>query len=226
MVNERDPDYRAASEQMMEAIRAHQTVAGLPAIDEAILTVMRQLPRHEFVPPERLSWAYEDTPLAIGLGQTISQPFIVALMTHLLNVRPEDTILEVGTGSGYQAAVLAGLVKQVYSVERLATLADLALKRLRRLGIANVTVGVGDGYQGWARHAPFDGIMVTAAAPEIPSALVQQLKAGGRLVIPVGYPRQIQELQVLEKDAEGAIRLHKIMPVAFVPLIANSVLGN
>jgi len=158
-------------------------------------------------------------PLPIGCGQTISQPFIVALMTELLAPGPEDAVLEVGTGSGYQAAILARLVRQVYSLERIPELANVASQRLRELGVANVEVRTGDGIQGWEEHAPFDGIIVTAAAGEVPPVLVQQLKPGGRLVIPVGSPNRTQDLRVLDKDLQGMVRSRSVLPVVFVPLV-------
>jgi len=172
--------------------------------------------------PEELAYlAYANGPVAIGYGQTISQPYIVALMTDLLKTNADDVVLEVGTGSGYQAAVLAQLVKQVYSVEIVAALAQEAKARLHRLGYANVAVRSGDGYGGWNEHAPFDGIVVTAAAPSIPSPLIEQLKPGGRLVIPLGAPHARQILTVVSKDEKGATVEQELLPVAFVPLTGN-----
>ncbi len=162
--------------------------------------------------------AFAKGPVPIGHGQTISQPYIVALMTALLRPRRDAVILEIGTGSGYQAAVLARLVRHVYTIEIVPALAEAAAKRLSELGYANVTVRHGDGWHGWPEHAPFDGIVVTAASPAVPPALVAQLKPGARLVIPVGKPGCIQDLRVVEKAADGACRSRSVLPVAFVPL--------
>lgn len=202
----------------------HETArsTGLDELSERVIEAMAATPRHCFVLPEQQDWAYADMPLPIGRGQTISQPFIVALMTELLAPGPEDVVLEVGTGSGYQAAVLAHLVRQVYTLERIPELAELATQRLRELGVANVVVRADDGVQGWEEQAPFDGIIVTAAAAEVPPALVRQLKPGGRLVIPVGPPHRTQDLRVLEKDAQGVARSRSVLPVVFVPLIDGS----
>jgi protein-L-isoaspartate(D-aspartate) O-methyltransferase len=194
---------------------------GKESLDERVLAAMQRVPRHEFVPEELDYLAYANGPVAIGYGQTISQPYIVALMTDLLNTDADDTVLEVGTGSGYQAAVLSQLVKQVYSVEIVAALAQEAKTRLQRLGFGNVAVRSGDGYGGWKEYAPFDGIVVTAAAPVIPSPLVDQLKPGGRLVIPVGAPYDRQILTVVSKDEKGGVVEQELLPVAFVPLTGN-----
>ncbi|MEJ2565448.1 MAG: protein-L-isoaspartate(D-aspartate) O-methyltransferase [Gammaproteobacteria bacterium] len=191
---------------------------GKADIDPRVLAAMAAVPRHEFVPPGVISSAYENGPLPIGHGQTISQPYLVALMTDLLRTRPEYTILEVGTGSGFQTAVLSQLVGYVYSIELVRELADRAAARLRRLGYGHVETRWGDGYHGWPEHAPYDGIIVTAAVYEIPQPLIDQLKPGGRLIAPVGIRYQGQDLIVLEKDAQGRARRHKTLPVAFVPL--------
>lgn len=191
---------------------------GKDRIDERVLEAVRQVPRHEFVPDYEVGHAYANGPLPIGYGQTISQPFIVALMSDLLATQPHHVILEVGCGSGYQSAVLSRLVKQVYSIEIVAQLAREAGERLARLGCANVEVRQGDGYAGWPEHAPFDGIIVTAAAPEIPQPLIDQLKPGGRLVIPVGQPYGRQDLLLVEKNLTGEIHQRNMLPVAFVPL--------
>ena len=196
-------------------------MTGFYELSAGVLQAMATVPRHRFVTPEQRDWAYADMPLPIGLGQTISQPFIVALMTELLAPRPEDVVLEIGTGSGYQAAVLATLARQVYSLERIPELAAAAARRLQELGFANVAVRAADGCLGWEEHAPFDGIIVTAAAGEIPEALVRQLKPGGRLVIPVGLPHETQDLQVLEKDAQGRLQARSVLPVVFVPLVGS-----
>jgi protein-L-isoaspartate(D-aspartate) O-methyltransferase len=179
---------------------------------------MRDVPRHLFVPPEQQASAYEDRPLPIGHDQTISQPYIVALMTESVRPQPDDRALEIGTGSGYQAAVLSGLVAHVYSIEIVESLAREAEQRLRGLGYANVTVRAGDGYAGWPDEAPFDIIIVTAAPDHVPQPLVDQLRPGGRLVIPVGSIFTGQELQLLEKDDTGRVQTRHIAPVAFVPL--------
>jgi protein-L-isoaspartate(D-aspartate) O-methyltransferase len=177
------------------------------------------VPRHLFVRPEDAAYAYADAPRPIGCGQTISQPFIVALMTDLARVGPGDRVLEVGTGSGYQTAVLARLAAEVWSVESLEPLARAAGERLARLGYTNVHQRVGDGWDGWPEHAPYAAIVVTAAASELPQALVAQLAPGGRLVIPIGPAGREQELRLCEKDAAGALHSRAVLPVAFVPLV-------
>jgi protein-L-isoaspartate(D-aspartate) O-methyltransferase len=191
---------------------------GKDTLDARVLRAMATVPRHEFVPEESRAAAYYNGPLPIGCGQTISQPYIVALMTDLLDPQPDDVVLEIGTGSGYQAAILAQLVKQVYSVEIVAALARQSAERLQRLGVANVDVRHADGYLGWPEHGPYDGIIVTAAAPHIPQPLLDQLKPGARLVIPVGLPHSFQELMVAEKDADNNVNTRMILGVAFVPL--------
>ncbi|MFA7387668.1 MAG: protein-L-isoaspartate(D-aspartate) O-methyltransferase [Thiohalobacteraceae bacterium] len=193
-------------------------LTGKEAFAKRVMDAFERVPRQEFVPEDLRGRAYDDAPLPIGGGQTISQPYIVALMTDLLETQPDDIVLEVGTGSGYQAAILSGLVRQVYSIEVIEALATEARARLRRLGYANVEVRSGDGYNGWPEHAPFDGIIVTAAAPFIPEPLVEQLKPGGRLVIPVGVPYGEQDLMLVEKTPEGETRSRRILAVAFVPL--------
>jgi len=209
-------------ERMLRDIRQETQLTrswiGREELDARVLAAMEKVPRHEFVPKEFDYLAYDNGPLAIGHGQTISQPYIVALMTDLLQPRPEDTVLEVGTGSGYQAAVLSLLVKQVYSIEIVPALAQEAGERLRRLGYNNIEVKGGDGYQGWREHAPFDSVIVTAAAPVIPPPLLDQLKPGGRMVIPVGVPYGRQILCVVNKDEQGEIATTELLPVAFVPL--------
>lgn len=201
----------------MEVKLTHHLI-GRNALDECVMRAMKAVPRHEFVPEHLRYCAYDDGPASIGSGQTISQPFIVALMSDLLNTKATDTVLEIGTGSGYQAAVLASLVKQVYSIEIIEVLAANARDRLDRLGYKNLVVRTGDGYFGWPEHAPYDGIIVTAAAPEIPQALIGQLRVGARLVIPVGFPHSYQELMVVEKKANAVIETRKILGVRFVPL--------
>jgi len=183
-----------------------------------VLAAMRKVPRHEFVPEFARPHAYDDRPLPIGEGQTISQPYIVALMTDLARLKPGERVLEVGTGSGYQAAVLAEVGAEVYTIEILEPLARSAAARLKRLGYEKVEVKAGDGYLGWKEHAPFDAILVTAAAEPVPPPLIEQLKPGGRLVMPLGQPWETQVLVVIEKDASGKTRTRRIAPVVFVPL--------
>ena len=183
-----------------------------------VLRAMLDVPRHEFVPESLRSSAYEDGPLPIGLDQTISQPYIVALMTELADPKPEHRVLEVGTGSGYQAAVIARLVSQVYTIEIIPEHARSAAERLKRLGVKNVEVRAGNGYLGWPEHAPFDAILVTAGAMEIPPALAEQLKPGGRMIIPVGSGPADQILKVVEKRTSGRIETRDVLPVRFVPL--------
>jgi protein-L-isoaspartate(D-aspartate) O-methyltransferase len=187
-------------------------------LDNRVMEAMATVPRHEFVPTQERPHAYENRPLPIGYGQTISQPYIVALMTDLLKVGPNHRVLEVGTGSGYQAAILAELAAEVYTIEIIQELGEQARDRLRRLGYDKVTVRVGDGYYGWPQHAPFDGIIVTAAADHIPPPLIQQLKPGGRMVIPVGGPFMIQQLVLVEKEEDGKVKTRQVLPVRFVPL--------
>ncbi|MCA1440432.1 protein-L-isoaspartate(D-aspartate) O-methyltransferase [Ensifer sp. IC4062] len=207
---------------MIETIKSHARSApsavGRQGIDPAVLETMRKVPRHLFVPEEQRSAAYRDRPLPIGYGQTISQPFIVALMTDLINVGPGDVVLEVGTGSGYQAAVLSPRAAKVYSIEIIPELGKRAAARLAELRYGNVEVKVGDGYYGWPAHAPFDGILVTAAASHIPPPLVEQLAKGGRMVVPVGAPFATQFLMLVEKRQDGSITTRQLLPVGFVPL--------
>lgn len=184
--------------------------------DPRVLHVMREVPRHLFVDAAHQSQAYEDHPLPIAGNQTISQPYIVALMTELLDLQPGERVLEIGTGSGYQSAVLSRLARDVYSIEIVPELARVSSERLRELGFQNVTVREGDGYRGWPEHAPFDGIVVTAAPPRIPEPLLDQLAPGGRMVIPVGD--FFQELKVFSKDKNGKVTEKDILPVRFVPM--------
>jgi protein-L-isoaspartate(D-aspartate) O-methyltransferase len=183
-----------------------------------VIDALGKVPRHEFVLPTRQHQAYENRPLPIGYGQTISQPYIVAIMTDLLQLEPGDKVLEIGTGSGYQAAVAAELAKKVYSIEIIERLGRKAKKRLKQLGYDNVKVRLGDGYYGWKEHAPYDAIIVTAAASHIPPPLVRQLKRGGRMIIPVGSRFATQQLVLVEKDDKGELRTRQLMPVTFVPL--------
>jgi protein-L-isoaspartate(D-aspartate) O-methyltransferase len=186
--------------------------------DEAVIRSMRTVPREEFVPKKSVKYAYLNRPLPIGYGQTISQPYIVALMTQLLEVSEDDTVLEIGTGSGYQAAVLAEIVKTVHTIEIIRPLAESAAKRLDRLGYSNVKTYTGDGYFGLEEKSPFDAIIVTAASDHIPPSLIRQLKKGGRMCIPVGQPYYPQVLKLIVKDEKGEVTIHDILPVVFVPL--------
>jgi protein-L-isoaspartate(D-aspartate) O-methyltransferase len=190
--------------------------------DERVLAAMREVPRHLFVEESDWSLAYLDTPFPIGSGQTISQPYIVALMTELLQPESEHVVLEIGTGSGYQAAVLAELVARVYTIEIVPELGQRAGATLARLGYDKVTVRVGDGYQGWPEQAPFDRIIVTAAPETIPQRLVEQLKPGGRMVLPVGPQRGGQDLLIVEKDQDGNVVTTRSLPVRFVPMVRDN----
>ena len=218
--------YEPQRSRMLGGIAAHaretRLETGRGALSERVMAAMAQVPRHEFVPESEQRNAYADRPLPIGMGQTISQPFIVALMTDFMDVRPGDRVLEVGTGSGYQAAVLAQLAGTVYTVEIVEPLARQARDRFERLGYRNVVARTGDGYRGWPEYAPFDSIMVTAAPREVPQPLIDQLKPGGRLVVPVGGQAAGQSLLVVEKQADGTIKRRTVLAVRFVPLTDES----
>jgi len=192
---------------------------GLASMSPAVRTALSRVERQRLVPPAQQDLAYHNRPLPIGNGQTISQPYIVALSTDLIAPRPEHVVLEIGTGSGYQAAVLAETVKSVYSVERVEELGLRAAERLAAMGYRNVETRIGDGYAGWPEKSPFDAIVVTAAAPSVPPALVAQLKSGGRLVIPVGSDGGVQYLKVLTKRPDGGVDERVVLPVRFVPLV-------
>jgi protein-L-isoaspartate(D-aspartate) O-methyltransferase len=202
------------------AAMARETGAetGRPKFGDAVMAAMGKVPRHRFVPFLQEMFAYDNHPLPIGEGQTISQPYIVALMTDLLDPKPGDTVLEVGTGSGYQAAVLAELVAKVYTIEIVEPLGKRAMRLLGELGYRNVEVRIGDGYNGWHAAAPFDSIIVTAAPGEIPKPLIDQLKPGGRMVIPVGASHDVQQLLLVEKRPDGTATTKRTLPVRFVPL--------
>jgi protein-L-isoaspartate(D-aspartate) O-methyltransferase len=212
----REEECAAARHRMVEQIH------GRGVTDPAVLAALEAVPRHLFVAADRWAEAYADHPLPIGDGQTISQPYMVALMTSLLELRPGARVLEIGTGSGYQAAVLSRVAAEVYSIEILAPLAERSRRTLADLGVRNVHVLTGDGYQGWPGEGPFDGILVTAAPPSIPEPLLQQLKVGSRLVIPVGVPGAIQNLLVLTKRADGGFDRSNVMPVRFVPMTGEA----
>ncbi|HSL94747.1 MAG TPA: protein-L-isoaspartate(D-aspartate) O-methyltransferase [Thermoleophilia bacterium] len=201
-----------------------EQIAGRGLRDEAVLAALRAVPRHSFVPAGMEGEAYLDGPLPIGFGQTISQPYMVALMTALLGADARSRVLEVGAGSGYQTAVLAELVAQVWAVERVAELAEAARRRLRELGYDNVHLAVGDGTLGWEEHAPYDGILVAAAAEDVPAALLDQLVVGGRLVIPLGVPHRDQVLTVYRRGREG-FDVERHTPCRFVPLVSGGVEG-
>jgi protein-L-isoaspartate(D-aspartate) O-methyltransferase len=206
---------------MVDVIGMHAELSsdeiGKSELDKRVLAVMRDVPRHLFVPSPVAPAAYEDTPLPIGFNKTISQPFMVALMTDLLDPQPTDHVLAIGTGLGYQTAILARLVAQVWSVEVVEEFAESARERLKRLAVENVKIRVGDGSRGWAEHAPYDKVLVAAGAKEVPTALIAQLKPGGRLVMPLG-PAEDQRLSVVKKDAGDSLETRGIMPVRFSEL--------
>jgi protein-L-isoaspartate(D-aspartate) O-methyltransferase len=211
---------RAAMVAEVDAMYAEtRSETGLAAMSSAVRAALGKVERHRLVPPSQASAAYRNHPLPIGGGQTISQPYIVALSTDLLQPKPDDVVLDVGTGSGYQAAVLAEVVKQVYSIEIIESLGRAASRRLAEMGYRNIEVKIGDGYAGWPEKGPFDGIVVTAAAPSVPPALLAQLKPGGRMVIPVGGSGDIQYLKLIVKRADGGFDERKVLPVRFVPLV-------
>jgi protein-L-isoaspartate(D-aspartate) O-methyltransferase len=212
------PDFSHLRQRMLADI-AVRTIdvsvqLGKAALDRRVMDVMAKVPRHEFVRLELQPFAYADTPLPIGFGKTISQPFIVALMTDLLDLRPTDTVLEIGTGLGYQAAILAELAQRVYSMEFIEELAVQARRRLALQGYANIDIKIGNGCGGWPEHAPFDKVIVTAAPELIPPALIYQLKCGGKMVIPAGLP-DAQQLMMVDKDASGTLSTREILPVKF-----------
>ena len=217
-----EKNFQKQHKDMVQTILWHSSMLGSKNIEisEEVLKAIRNVPRHKFVPQKLVEYAYKDRPLAIGFGQTISQPFIVALMTELLNVNDTSVVLEIGTGSGYQAAILAEMGVNVYSVEIIPELAEQASKVLNTL-YPEIKLRVGDGYFGWKEYAPFDGIIVTAAVDHIPEPLTRQLKAGGKIVIPIGSPYTVQELVVVEKKINGDFILHQILPVRFVPLTGD-----
>lgn len=216
--------------EMIRTIKAECALTtrytGVVSLRPEVLVAMAKVPRDEFVPADIRPHAFDNCALPIGNGQTISQPFIVALMTELLEPEKDDVILEVGTGSGYQSAILAELIHHVYSLEIIPELAAQAAERLRRLGYSNVDVFASDGYQGWSAQAPFDGVIVTAAATHIPPPLTEQLRPGGRMVIPIGLPYMHQELMVVDKDANGLCHTRVVLDVSFVPLTGSCERGG
>lgn len=214
--------FRQQRQNLVEVIKADvmdiHDYLQLERLDEQVLNAIGKVPRHEFVPGNQRSYAYENRPLPIGYGQTISQPYIVAVMTHLLKPKKTDRILEIGTGSGYQAAILAELADSVYSIEIISQLGGQAAQNLKRTGYDAVHTRIGDGYYGWETQAPFDGIIVTAVASHIPPPLIKQLKPGGHMVIPVGSPFMTQYLVLVNKEMDGKITSRQILPVHFVPM--------
>ena len=217
-----DTDYAKSREKLIQSIeqsvRETASFIGVNKFDNRVMQTMSKVPRHEFVPKRFRSSAYKNQPLPIGYGQTISQPYIVALMTNLLLVKSTDKALEIGTGSGYQAAVLAELAGQVFTIEIIDELAKRASAVLDQQGYKNIKTRTGDGYYGWQEHAPFDVIVVTATSGHIPPPLIRQLKPGGRMVIPVGSRFMVQQLVLVEKDEKGKVSTRQILPVRFVPL--------
>ena len=221
VANADEADYAIARAALVDEVHFYATLArdtGEEALNEDVMQALGTVERHEFVPARQKPFAYENRPLPIGHGQTISQPYIVAMMTDLIEPGRDDIVLEIGTGSGYQAAILAKLVKHVYSIEIIKPLADGATARLARLGYINVTTKLGDGYYGWEERAPFDAIVVTAASSHIPPSLIQQLRPGGRMIIPVGGQFMTQQLLLLEKTKDDEIITRQIAAVLFVPL--------
>lgn len=219
--DERREKHEALLAIIDEEIANTARYTGVHTLSGPVRRAMLAVPRERFVPENLRAFACENRPLGIGQGQTISQPYIVALMTELLALEPGDRVLEIGTGSGYQAAVLAHIADRVYSVETLPELARGAATVLRSAGIDNVQIRVGDGSLGWLEHAPYDAIIVTAAARRLPPALVDQLRPGGRLVIPIGDPQETQSLQVITKTKDGSVGRRDVLPVAFVPLVGD-----
>ncbi|TSA49385.1 MAG: protein-L-isoaspartate(D-aspartate) O-methyltransferase [Nitrosomonadales bacterium] len=210
--------HRALVAEVGQLAQETRAETGQAAFSPQVLAALEKVPRHRFVPPAQQRYAYDNRPLPIGYGQTISQPFVVAYMTDLLQLGRNDKVLEIGTGSGYQAAILGELVQEVYSIEIVEPLAARATEALRMNGYSNVQVRAGDGYYGWPEHAPFDAIIVTAAASHVPPPLVQQLKRGGRMAIPLGSGFLPQHVVLVEKDMQGRVRTHELLPVQFVPL--------
>lgn len=220
-----EDDYANQREKMLRVIEAdvHATSKYLKkeSLNPKVIEAMETVPRHALVPFRQRKYAYLNRPLPIGYGQTISQPYIVAIMTDLLNPKPNHKVLEIGTGSGYQAAILSRLVQKVYTIEIIEALGKRAQKDISELGYTNIEMRIGDGYYGWEEHAPFDGIVVTAAASHVPPPLIQQLKPGGRMIIPVGSRFLTQQLLLVTKDEKGTLSTRQILPVQFVPLTGS-----
>ncbi|MGD8640971.1 MAG: protein-L-isoaspartate(D-aspartate) O-methyltransferase [Gammaproteobacteria bacterium] len=214
--------YTDARQEMVREIKGDVQQTSLyldkEALDPRVMAAMATVPRHEFVPWAQQRYAYQNRPLPIGHGQTISQPYIVAIMTDLIKPQPKDRVLEIGTGSGYQAAILAQVVKEVYSIEIIKALGETAAPRFKKLGYSNVHARIGDGYYGWPEAAPFDSIVVTAAASHVPPPLIKQLKPGGHMIIPVGSTFLVQHLVLVDKHEDGTVTSRQILPVRFVPL--------
>ena len=222
VANASETEFIQARQSMVELIQLYVRFSSAQIdrerLDQRVLAAMAEVPRHDFVPPELRHLAYEDSPIPIGCDKTVSQPFMVALMTDLLDIEPGAKVLEIGTGFGYHAAILAGLAKAIFTVEIHQELAREARARLEALGYDNIEFKIGDGAQGWPDHAPFDRILVTAAPGLLPAALIQQLRPGGRMVVPAGLP-DAQQLLVVDKDADGRIETREVLQVVFSPLI-------
>ena len=219
--NNFEPQRRRMLDEIAADAARTEAYTGRSVFSGRVMAAMGKVGRHRFVPDNLAGYAYENRPLPIGNGQTISQPYIVALMTDLLDLTEADRVLEIGTGSGYQTAVLAELVREVYTVETVESLGAQARARLQNMGYRNISVRIGDGWQGWAEHAPYDAIIVTAAPEKIPDALVQQLKPGGKIVIPIGPLHGSQELMLAEKQADATLVTRGMLPVSFVPLVGG-----
>ncbi len=220
-----EEDFQRQRQEMVDIIKADVAMTsdflGQGSLDKRVLDAIGKVPRHEFVPKNERSYAYENRPLPIGYGQTISQPYIVAIMTDLLKLKKSDRVLEVGTGSGYQAAIFAELADSVYTIEIVKELAEMAAENLKKTGYDTVHTRIGDGYYGWESASPFDAIAVTAVASHIPPPLIKQLKPGGRMVIPVGTQFMTQYLILVTKDIDNKVTTRQILPVMFVPLLGK-----
>lgn len=217
-----DDEMQLMLDEIRADVRNTRALTGRHELNPRVIDALRKVPRHVFVPEELRDRAYYNSPQPIGHGQTISQPYIVALMSDLIDPKAADVVLEIGTGSGYQSAILANLVAQVYSLEIVAELAEKARERFRAMALDNIEVRLGDGHLGWPEHAPYDAIVVTAAARELPAALIEQLKPGGSLVIPVGEHFLGQELQLIRKDLAGRLHVVGVLPVVFVPFVETA----
>lgn len=218
-----DKNTKRMIDDIESEVKYTRSYIGKNKLNNRVMEAMRTVPRDYFVSNNDKALAFNNGPLPIGYGQTISQPYIVALMTDLLELQPQHTVLEIGTGSGYQTAILSKLCKQVYSVERIYELNQISREHFKELDLNNIETLIDNGYNGWPEHAPYDGIIVTAAASHIPEPLIEQLRPGGKLVIPVGLPSMHQELMLVKKDLENAITVKSILGVAFVPLINENI---